>query len=73
MRLCETKCQGGISYHFGGLLTSLKKHRAIKYRNIARHGATKSDSHPRGVVTTVALQVVATRCGSEVCYVVHVL
>ena len=29
MCLCETKYQGGISRHFGGVLTSLKKYRAI--------------------------------------------
>ena len=29
MCLCETKCSGGVSHHFGELLTSLKKHRAI--------------------------------------------
>ena len=29
MCLCETKCQGGVSHHFGGVLTSLKKYRAI--------------------------------------------
>ena len=30
MRLCENKCQGvGVSHHFGGVLTSLKKYRAI--------------------------------------------
>ena len=27
--LCETKCQGGISHHFGGVITSPKKYRAI--------------------------------------------
>ena len=29
MCLCETKYQGGVSHHFGGVLTSLKKYRAI--------------------------------------------
>ena len=29
MCLCEAKYQGGVSYHFGGVLTSLKKYRAI--------------------------------------------
>ena len=29
MCLCVTKYQGGVSHHFGGVLTSLKKHRAI--------------------------------------------
>ena len=29
MRLCETNYQGGVSHHFGELLTSLKKYRAI--------------------------------------------
>ena len=27
--LCETKCQGGVSRHFGAALTSLSKYRAI--------------------------------------------
>ena len=27
--LCETMCQEGVSHHFGGVLTSLKKYRAI--------------------------------------------
>ena len=26
---CETECQRGVSHHFGGVLTSLKKYRAI--------------------------------------------
>ena len=30
MRLCETKCQGGVSHHLGEVLPSLKKHRAIR-------------------------------------------
>ena len=29
MCLCESKYQGGVSHHFGGGLTSLKKYRAI--------------------------------------------
>ena len=29
MRLCQTKYQGGVSHHFGGVLVSLKKYRAI--------------------------------------------
>ena len=29
MFLCETKYQGGVSHHFGGVLTSFKKYRAI--------------------------------------------
>ena len=29
MCLCETKSQWGVSHHFGGALTSLKKYRAI--------------------------------------------
>ena len=29
MNLCETKCQGGVSHHSGGVVTSLKKYRAI--------------------------------------------
>ena len=29
MCLCETKCQGGASHHFGEVLTSLKKYRAM--------------------------------------------
>ena len=29
MCLCETKYQGGVSHHFGGVLTSLEKYRAI--------------------------------------------
>ena len=29
MCLCETKYQGGVSHHFGGVLTSPKKYRAI--------------------------------------------
>ena len=29
MCLCETKYQGGVSHHFGGVQTSLKKYRAI--------------------------------------------
>ena len=29
MCLCGTKYQGGVSHHFGGVLTSLKKYRAI--------------------------------------------
>ena len=30
MCLCESKCQGGgVSHHFGGVLISLKKYRAI--------------------------------------------
>ena len=29
MCLCETKYQGGVSHHLGGVLTSLKKYRAI--------------------------------------------
>ena len=27
--LCQTKCQGGVSHHSGGVLTSLNKYRAI--------------------------------------------
>ena len=30
MCLCEPKYQRGVSHHFGGLLTSLKKYRAIR-------------------------------------------
>ena len=30
MCLCETKYQGGVSHHFGGVPTSLKKYRAIR-------------------------------------------
>ena len=33
MCLCETKCQGGVSHQFGGLLTSLK--------SIARYGVSQ--------------------------------
>ena len=29
MCLCQTKYQGGVSHHFGGVTTSLKKYRAI--------------------------------------------
>ena len=29
MCLCETKYQGEVSHHFGEVLTSLKKYRAI--------------------------------------------
>ena len=29
MCLCEAKCQGGVSHHFGGVPTSPKKYRAI--------------------------------------------
>ena len=29
MCLCKTKYQGGVSHHFGAVLTSLKKYRAI--------------------------------------------
>ena len=29
MCLCKIKYQGGVSHHFGGVLTSLKKYRAI--------------------------------------------
>ena len=29
MCLCKIKYQGGVSQHFGGVLTSLKKYRAI--------------------------------------------
>ena len=29
MCLCKTKYQVGVSHHFGGLLNSLKKYRAI--------------------------------------------
>ena len=29
MCLCKIKYQGGVSHHFGGMLTSLKKYRAI--------------------------------------------
>ena len=29
MCLCEIKYQGGVSHHFGGMLTSLKRYRAI--------------------------------------------
>ena len=29
MCLCVTNCYGGVSHHFGGVLTSLKKYRAI--------------------------------------------
>ena len=29
MCLCETQYQGGVSHHFGGLLTSLQRYRAI--------------------------------------------
>ena len=29
MRLRETKYQGGVSHHYGGVLASLKKYRAI--------------------------------------------
>ena len=29
MCLCKTKYQGGVSHHFGGVLASLKKYRAI--------------------------------------------
>ena len=29
MCLCESKCQGRVSHHFGELLTSLKRYRAI--------------------------------------------
>ena len=29
MCLCETKYQGGVSHHFGGMLISLKKYRVI--------------------------------------------
>ena len=29
MCLCETKCPGGVSHHFGGTPTSLKTYRAI--------------------------------------------
>ena len=29
MCLCKTKCPGGVSHHFGELLTSLEKHHAI--------------------------------------------
>ena len=37
---------GGVSHHYGGVLTSLKRYRAIWgiaaiYRNIPRYGATK--------------------------------
>ena len=28
MCLCETKCQGGVSHRFGGVLTSVKKYRS---------------------------------------------
>ena len=48
MCLCETKYQRGVSHHFGGLLTSLRRYRAIWgcrsdsiARSIARCGATK--------------------------------
>ena len=33
MCLCETKYQGGVSHHFGGVLTSLTKYRDIRYRS----------------------------------------
>ena len=33
MRLCETSFQGGVSHHFGGVLTSLK--------SIARYGVSQ--------------------------------
>ena len=29
MCLCESKYEGGVSHHFGGVLTSLKKYHAI--------------------------------------------
>ena len=45
MRLCKAKYQGGVSHHFGGVLASLKKYRAIwgiaaivsQYRTIWGH------------------------------------
>ena len=47
MCLCETKYQGGVLHHSGGVLTSLKKvsrdmgYRSDSIANIARYGVTK--------------------------------
>ena len=50
MCLCETKYQRGVSHHFGGVLTSLKKYRAIwGIAAIVRYGATKGPIKNKGI------------------------
>ena len=53
--LCETKYQGGVLHHFGGVLTSLKRNRALwriaaivsQYLTISRNmGPLRFSNHP---------------------------
>ena len=53
MCLCKIKYQGGVSHHFGRMLTFVKKYRAIcgmaaiVSQHIARYGATKDPRQNR--------------------------